>query len=126
MKTRKMTSAALALVLSAVMALGLAAPVRAMDFGLSGLDASLAAQSFQQQVELSVNLAALQAEAAQSSAQWQSESSLAAAQQELNAVQNTPVVSEGGNLNGGLGDPNTIIVQGDTPIVGSGSTIYPS
>ena len=43
MKTRKMTSAALALVLSAVMAFGLAAPVRAMDFGLSGLDASLAA-----------------------------------------------------------------------------------
>ena len=42
MKTRKMTSAALALVLSAVMAFGLAAPVRAMDFGLSGLDASLA------------------------------------------------------------------------------------
>ena len=141
MKTRKMTSAALALVLSAVMAFGLAAPVRAMDFGLSGLDASLAAQSFQQQVELSVNLAALQAEAAQSSAQWQAESSLAAAQQELNALQNTPVVSEGGNLNGGLGDPNTIIVseggnlngglgdpntiivQGGTPIVGSGPTI---
>ena len=77
MKTRKMTSAALALVLSAVMAFGLAAPARAMDFGLSSLDASLAAQSFQQQVELNVNLAALQAEAAQSSAQWQAESSLA-------------------------------------------------
>ncbi|MBQ8075904.1 MAG: hypothetical protein IJ237_07960 [Oscillospiraceae bacterium] len=111
MKTRKMTSAALPLVLSAVMAFGLAAPARAMDFGLSGLDASLAAQSFQQQVELNVNLASLQAEAAQSSAQWQAESSLAAAQQELNALQNTPVVSEGGNLNGGLGDPNTIIVS---------------
>ena len=124
MKTRKLTSAALALVLTAVMAFGLAAPVRAMDFGLSGLDASLAAQSFQQQVELSVNLAALQAEAAQSSAQWQAESSLASLQQ-LEAAQNTPVVSEGGNLNGGLGDPNTIIVQGGTPIVGSGSTIYP-
>ena len=111
MKTRKLTSAALALMLSAVMAFGLAAPVRAMDFGLSGLDASLATQSFQQQVELSVNLASLQAEAAQSSAQWQAESSLAAAQQELNALQNTPVVSEGGSLNGGLGDPNTIIVS---------------
>ena len=140
MKTRKLTSAALALVLTAVMAFGLAAPVRAMDFGLSGLDASLAAQSFQQQVELSVNLAALQAEAAQSSAQWQAESSLASLQQ-LEAAQNTPVVSEGGNLNGGLGDPNTIIVseggnlngglgdpntiivQGGTPIVGAGRII---
>ncbi len=113
MKTRKMTSAALALVLSAVMAFGLAAPARAMDLGAfaPSFDASLATQSFQQQVELSVNLAVLQAEAAQSSAQWQAESSLAAAQQELNALQNTPVVSEGGNLNGGLGDPNTIIVS---------------
>ncbi|MBQ3374754.1 MAG: hypothetical protein IJG40_16645 [Oscillospiraceae bacterium] len=94
---RKTISRALTALLSFTIVLSLSLPASAMDFGFAALafDAPAYAQAATQQVELTVKLA------------------------EMQAAQ-TPVVSEGGGLNGGTGDINTIIVQGssETPIVG--------
>ena len=87
------------MVLTITLTISLALPAFAMDLGLAApsFDASAYARATTQQVELTVNLAEMETVAAQ-----------------------PPIVSEGGNLNGGSGDINTIIVPGGTPTVGAG------
>ncbi|MBQ3374745.1 MAG: hypothetical protein IJG40_16600 [Oscillospiraceae bacterium] len=120
----KTLSKSLALLLTLCLFLSLGASAFAMDFGAfaaAGIDPSFAAQSYTQQVELTLNMAALQAESAQNTATLHAAAAQTSAELQVSAAQNTPVVSEGGNLNGGTGDVNTIIVQGSdgTPIVGA-------